>query len=68
MSKVNAKPLGASTQFYITPALLRAKLKAEVLDLNPPVVTTGEYSLVLLEKLRKSRVGGILLVAGQALE
>ena len=62
VSKANARHLGASTQFYTAPVLLKAKLKAEILDLNPPVVTTREYSLACLDKLWKSHVGGILLV------
>jgi hypothetical protein len=61
-SKADVKHLGASTQFYAPPAALsKARLKAETLDLNPPVETTGECSLARLDKLRKNHVGGILL-------
>jgi hypothetical protein len=62
VSKTAAKKhLGASTVFYAPPAALQAKLKAELLELNPPAETTRECPLARLTTLRTRPVGGILL-------
>jgi hypothetical protein len=62
VSKTAAKHLGALTIFYAPPAALQAKLKAELLDLNPPAETTSEYPLARLNAVCPRHVGGILLV------
>jgi hypothetical protein len=62
VSKTAAKHLGASTIFYAPPAAIQAKLKTEILDLNPPAEATSEYSMARLDKLRKSHVGGVIFV------
>ena len=62
MTKASAKHLGASTQLFNAPAALKAKLKDEILNLNPPVVPIDEHSLKRLDQLRKHHVGGVLMV------
>jgi hypothetical protein len=61
ITKTAVRHLGALTLFHAPPADIQAKLKVETLDLNPPAEATRERSLARLDKLCKSKVGGVLL-------